>query len=131
MKDAVVKGLLGAETGGGVGSDRHGGNLEGRPVHRAPQLAAAIGLGDLEAVDLVADGYRPNVPGLNVTPDRLDVISFRYPDKRDALAGLSAREYAAQDGRNSAILGIIERGVQPEEPKKSGELDFSGIGEQK
>ncbi|MBK6707176.1 MAG: ankyrin repeat domain-containing protein [Sphingomonadales bacterium] len=62
---------------------------------------------------------------------RLLLKSGANPDKRDALAGLSAREYAAQDGRNSAILGIIERGVQPEEPKKSGELDFSGIGEQK
>ena len=40
-------------------------------------------------------------------------------------------EYAAQDGRNSAILAIIERGAQAEEPKKSGELDFSGIGEPK
>lgn len=53
------------------------------------------------------------------------------PDKRDAIAGLSAREYAAQDGRNSAILGIIERGGQTEEPKKSGELDFSGIDDPK
>lgn len=53
------------------------------------------------------------------------------PDKRDSVAGLSAREYAAQDGRNSAILAIIERGGQAEEPKKSGELDFSGIGEPK
>ena len=53
------------------------------------------------------------------------------PDKRDSVAGLSAREYAAQDGRNSAILAIIERGAQAEEPKKSGELDFSGIGEPK
>lgn len=53
------------------------------------------------------------------------------PDKRDAVAGLSAREYAAQDGRGSAILGIIERNGQPEEPKKAGELDFSGIGDSK
>ncbi len=53
------------------------------------------------------------------------------PDKRDAVAGLSAREYAAQDGRNSAILGIIERNGQPEAPKKSGDLDFSGINDVK
>ena len=53
------------------------------------------------------------------------------PDKRDSVAGLSAREYAAQDGGNSAILAIIERGGQADEPKKSGELDFSGIGEPK
>ena len=62
---------------------------------------------------------------------RLLLKAGANPDKRDAVAGLSAREYAAQDGRNSAILGIIERGGQPEEPKKSGELDFSGIGEPK
>lgn len=53
------------------------------------------------------------------------------PDKRDTVAGLSAREYAAQDGRNSAILGIIERGGKTEEPKKAGDLDFSGIGDPK
>lgn len=54
------------------------------------------------------------------------------PDKRDAVAGMSAREYAAQDGRGSAILAIIERGGKAEEtapPKK--DLDFSGIGEVK
>lgn len=53
------------------------------------------------------------------------------PDKRDTVAGLSAREYAAQDGRNSAILGIIERGGKAEEPKKAADLDFSGIGDPK
>lgn len=62
---------------------------------------------------------------------RLLLKAGANPDKRDAVAGLSAREYAAQDGRNSAILSIIERGGQPEEPKKSGELDFTGIGEPK
>jgi uncharacterized protein len=53
------------------------------------------------------------------------------PDKSDTIAGLSAREYAAQDGRNSAILGIIERGGKAEEPAKAGDLDFSGISEVK
>lgn len=62
---------------------------------------------------------------------RLLLKSGANPDKRDAVAGLSARDYAAQDGRNSAILGIIERGGQADEPKKSGELDFSGIAEPK
>jgi ankyrin repeat protein len=62
---------------------------------------------------------------------RLLLKSGANPDKRDAVAGLSAREYAAQDGRNSAILAIIERGGQADEPKKSGELDFSGIAEPK
>lgn len=62
---------------------------------------------------------------------RLLLKAGANPDKRDAVAGLSAREYAAQDGRNSAILSIIERGGQPEERKKSGELDFTGIGEPK
>ena len=62
---------------------------------------------------------------------RLLLKSGANPDKRDAVAGLSARDYAAQDGRNSAILGIIERGGRADEPKKSGELDFSGIAEPK
>lgn len=60
---------------------------------------------------------------------RLLLKAGANPDKRDAVAGLSAREYAAQDGRNSVILEIIERGGQGEEPKKSGDLDFSGIDE--
>lgn len=55
------------------------------------------------------------------------------PDKQDSVAGYSARDYAAQDGRGSAILAIIESGGKdPDEPKKegekkSGDLDFSGI----
>ena len=53
------------------------------------------------------------------------------PDKRDTIAGLSAREYAAQDGRNSAILGIIERGGKTDSPAKAGDLDFSGISDVK
>jgi uncharacterized protein len=61
---------------------------------------------------------------------RLLLKSGANPDKRDAVAGLSAREYAAQDGRNSTILGIIERNGQPAEaPKKPADLDFSGISE--
>jgi ankyrin repeat protein len=63
---------------------------------------------------------------------RLLLKSGANPDKRDSVAGLSAREYAAQDGRNSAILGIIERGGgTAEAPKKQGDLDFSGIGDPK
>jgi uncharacterized protein len=58
---------------------------------------------------------------------RLLLRSGANPDKRDSVAGLSAREYAAQDGRGSAILAIIERGGKADEPKKSGDLDFSGI----
>ncbi|MGL5837413.1 MAG: ankyrin repeat domain-containing protein [Sphingorhabdus sp.] len=60
---------------------------------------------------------------------RLLLKAGANPDKRDSVAGLSAREYAAQDGRNNAILGIIERGGKPAvaEPKKTGDLDFSGV----
>ena len=56
------------------------------------------------------------------------------PDKQDTVAGYSARDYAAQDGRGSAILAIIEKGGKPDEPKsegdaKKGDLDFSGVDE--
>jgi uncharacterized protein len=56
------------------------------------------------------------------------------PDKQDTVAGYSARDYAAQDGRGSAILSIIEnRGKDAEDVKKDegkkGDLDFSGIEE--
>jgi uncharacterized protein len=43
------------------------------------------------------------------------------PDKRDTLAGLSAREYAARDSRSAAILKIIEEPrAAPAAAKSSG-----------
>ena len=71
-----MKRMLGAETGGGVGPNRDGGDLERRPVDRSPEFAGGLGLRDLEAVDLVADGDRADVPGLDVAPDRLDIGAF-------------------------------------------------------
>jgi uncharacterized protein len=60
---------------------------------------------------------------------RLLLKSGANPDKKDAVSGQSAREYAALDGRSSAILALIENKGQGEEPKKEkqAELDFSGI----
>lgn len=52
-------------------------------------------------------------------------------DKQDTVAGYSARDYAAQDGRGNAILAIIEDGGKTDEPKKEEskavDLNFSGI----
>ncbi len=55
------------------------------------------------------------------------------PDKTDNVAGLSAREYAARDGRGNNILAIIENAGKPaaKPPVKQADLDFSGIGEKK
>ena len=55
-------------------------------------------------------------------------------DKQDSVAGYSARDYALQDGRGSAILAIIESGGKSEVPSvppenKTADLDFSGIEE--
>lgn len=64
---------------------------------------------------------------------RLLMKAGANPDKQDTVAGYSARDYAAQDGRGSAILAIIESGGKDaDEPKKDGEkktgdLDFSGV----
>jgi uncharacterized protein len=63
---------------------------------------------------------------------RLLLKAGANPDKQDAVAGYSARDYATQDGRGNAILALIESGGKDEsEPKKdgekSGDLDFSGI----
>jgi uncharacterized protein len=49
------------------------------------------------------------------------------PDKRDNRAGYSAREYAKQDGRASAILSIIEATDKKTKPAETKPLDFSGI----
>lgn len=48
------------------------------------------------------------------------------PDKRDHLAGMSARDYAQRDGRGTAILNAIENHGKAAAAKP--ELDFSGIG---
>jgi uncharacterized protein len=48
------------------------------------------------------------------------------PDKRDHLAGMSAREYAERDARGTAIATAIANNGKDAAPKK--DLDFSGIG---
>lgn len=53
------------------------------------------------------------------------------PDKKDSRAGYSARDYAKQDGRASAIAAIIENYGQADPAKKPADLDFSGIGAKK
>lgn len=63
---------------------------------------------------------------------RLLIKAGANPDVQDNVAGYSARDYAAQDGRGNAILAIIESGGKEGEAKKegegkSGDLDFSGI----
>ena len=51
------------------------------------------------------------------------------PDKTDSRAGYSARDYAKQDGRASAIAAIIESNGKADAAAttKPTELDFSGI----
>jgi uncharacterized protein len=65
----------------------------------------------------------------NAAMVRLLLKAGANPDKKDAVTGQSAREYAALDGRSNAILSIIENKGQLDEPKKDkqGDLDFSGI----
>lgn len=52
-------------------------------------------------------------------------------DKKDSRAGYSAREYAKQDGRASAILAIIEANDKKAIAPVEKPLDFSGVGEPK
>ncbi len=64
---------------------------------------------------------------------RLLLVSGANPDKTDSVAGLSAREYAARDGRGNSILSIIENHIKEtaKPAKNAKELDFSGIGDTK
>jgi uncharacterized protein len=110
------------------------------PLMVATQLGFAEGAATLIRYKAAVDGTNRSgetaliraVQLRNPEMVRLLLKSGANPDKRDSVAGLSAREYAAQDGRSSAILGIIERKGEAEEPaKKQGDLDFSGIGESK
>ena len=52
-------------------------------------------------------------------------------DKKDSRAGYSAREYAKQDGRAGAILGIIEANDKKAKAPAEKPLDFSGVGAKK
>lgn len=45
------------------------------------------------------------------------------PDKKDAAAGYSAREYAKRDTRSREILSAIEAAKQPAKPAKATDLD--------
>lgn len=51
----------------------------------------------------------------DVTTVRLLVSKGANPDRKDLMAGLSAREYALRDGRNPAILDIFKSA----QPKKT------------
>jgi ankyrin repeat protein len=64
---------------------------------------------------------------------RILVRAGANPDKKDAITGQSARDYATLDGRSNTILTIIETkgGAAAPAKEKQGDLDFSGIGEKK
>ncbi len=62
---------------------------------------------------------------------RLLMKAGANPDKQDSIAGMSARDYATQDRRGSALLSIIENKGQGDDVKKQPDLDFTGIGEAK
>lgn len=49
------------------------------------------------------------------------------PDKKDAISGQSARDYAAKDGRGNTILSIIEASKKAADGKPKKDLDFSGV----
>ncbi len=57
---------------------------------------------------------------------RLLLKNGASPDKKDIVAGLSARQYAARDGRNNAISAIIENEAKTG-TKKAPDLDFTGV----
>lgn len=49
---------------------------------------------------------------------RLLMAKGANPAKRDALAGMSAREYAERDGRDPAILAALEVETKPDRPAR-------------
>ena len=105
----------GAEAGGGVGADRHGGELERLPVDGAPDRRLAVGLGDLVAADRVADRDVAHDAGGDVAPDRLDVgpvgeAHSGAADERLALAGdPGALDDADHVAEVPGAVGVEER----------------------
>lgn len=65
----------------------------------------------------------------NIEAVRVLLKAGANPDKKDSRAGYSARDYAKQDGRASAIASVIENYGKTDAAKKPAGLDFSGIGE--
>jgi hypothetical protein len=127
----------------GEGRSREGGAGRGSPRRgrRRPRTAetskgvqstarqssrAGLGFRDLEAVDLVADGDRTDVPGLDVAPDVADGVAFREPDAGDALSVLDpgrARHDRADHRVEIVRLVHLQEGrarVQPFEPDMLG-----------
>lgn len=111
------------------------------PLMLATQLSWADGAQLLLSMDAQVDATNRSgetaliraVQLRNTEMVRLLIKAGANPDRQDAVAGYSARDYAAQDGRGSAILAIIENGGKTDDAKKaeakSGDLDFSGIEE--
>ena len=126
VEDAIVMFALGAEAGGGIGAHGHCGDLERGPVHRPPEFALAVGLGDLETVNLVADGDRADVPGLDIAPDVADRVALGEPDAGDALSALDPRRarHDRADHRVEIVRFVhLQEGgarVQPLEPDMLG-----------
>jgi uncharacterized protein len=116
----------------------------------ATPLMLAVQLGWTDGVDLLIK-LKAQVDGANRAGEtaliravqlrnaemvRMLLKAGANPDKPDTVAGYSARDYAAQDGRGNAILAIIENGGKADPTKKdgdgkSGDLDFSGIEDKK
>ena len=138
MKDAVVKGRLGAKPCGGIRANGHGGHLEGCPVHRAPKFAGGFGFRDLEAVDLVAYGDRADVARLDIAPDRLDISAFADPDLSNAATVFDTRRTLhdrADHGIQRVDLMHLQKRrariqpIQPHMGRVEAELFFIGLAE--
>lgn len=107
-------------------------NLSGREGE-TPLIAAAR-LGFTDAVDwLLADGAKVDAANRMGETALIVAVQQRHapivrtllakgadPDKADAAAGFSARDYAARDGRARDILALME----PTQPKSSSLDDF-------
>jgi uncharacterized protein len=110
-------------------------------------LILASQLGFIEGVDWLLR-YKANVDQANRSGETPLILATQLrnaemvrlllkkgadPDKTDNVTGMSARDYATRDRRNSSILAIIEanNNDQKSVPEKSVDLDFSGIGEKK
>jgi len=101
------------------------------PLHLATQLSYLEGIKILLAggakVDPVnTSGETPLIRAVqlrDVAAVRLLLAHGANPDRKDSVAGRSAREYAQQDNRAGEIFGMIEAGKKPADAKG---LDFSG-----
>ena len=101
MHDAIVEVFNGSKSSGRISADGNGGDFKGGPINSPPDFARTFWLADFVAVNLIANGHGADMTGLNIAPNRLDIIALRDADGGDTVAVFNTNSFRndrADDG---------------------------------